>query len=234
MAIATVLAPPGEVTWVAAAVVAVLMVGLWAISIRLGGHPLARKLHEPEEDRRSATLRERWRGVRPLEPGLDLRPAGTSGPDRVAAAAGGCRPWRRPELAGGPRLRAVGARIPVRDRRRRAAAAVQGALGFVGTGDGHRAVALHPSPQLLRRPLRLVGTVAGGADRRRDVVDGDRPAGDDGAADARLGGSAAGARHCERRPKYADYIRRTSGFFPRRPQVGARPAPFATSRGGEP
>jgi steroid 5-alpha reductase family enzyme len=105
MEIATVFAAPGEATEVAAAVIAVLMVGLWLISIRLGdvsivdpawglafvlvaivaavvgdgdpgrrwlllgltavwglrlgGHLLIRKLHEPGEDRRYASMRAR-------------------------------------------------------------------------------------------------------------------------------------------------------------------------------
>jgi steroid 5-alpha reductase family enzyme len=104
MGIATVFAAPGQVTLVAAAVVAVLMTGLWLVSIRLrdvlnvdpvwrpafvmvaivaavagdgdaarrwlllgltavwglrlGGHLLIRKLHEPKEDHRYTTMRE--------------------------------------------------------------------------------------------------------------------------------------------------------------------------------
>ena len=82
-------------------------------------------------------------------------------------------------------------------------------------GDGPRALALHPAPELLRRRVRVVGHLAGRRPRRRVV-----PALT--IAVARVMTYflvfATGARLLEssmmKRPGYPEYAERTSMFFP--------------------
>ena len=93
-----------------------------------------------------------------------------------------------------------------------------------GPGDGPRPVALHPSPELLRRRHRVVGPVA---DRRAAVG---RRAHDPvaGADDVDLtrktGKPLLEQGMADRRPGYADYVARTSGFFPLPPKRTVGPS----------
>jgi steroid 5-alpha reductase family enzyme len=265
MGIATVFAAPGQATWVAAAVVAVLMVGLWLISIglrdvsiidpawgpafvlvaivaaiagdgdpgrrwlllgltavwglRLGGHLLIRKLREPAEDHRYASMRERegaafvpWSLVWIF--GLQgLLVLIVSLPQQVAAGRGGGLNWL---VIPGGLLWAVGFVFEtVGDEQLRRFKARPGSSGEV-MDKGLWRYTRHPNYfgdfcvwwGLWLVALTAAGTwwtaigplvmtvllmrVSGAARLELDIGD--------------------------RRPKYADYIRRTSAFFPRPPK----------------
>ncbi len=104
---------------------------------------------------------------------------------QFSPAAGAPGPARRP---GRPRL---GLRLLLRGRRRRAARALQERPGQQGQAADHRRLALHASPELLRRRRPVVGLLPDRR-RRRRLVDGLQPDPDDAAAGARLGRRPAG------------------------------------------
>ena len=112
----------------------------------------------------------------------------------------------------GAALWAVG--LAFESRRRPAAGAVQGRPGQPREGDGPGPLALHAPPELLRRLLRLVGDLAGRAGHRQRLVDGGRP-GVMSVLLIRVSGAALLERSLSRRREgYADYVARTSAFFP--------------------
>ncbi len=265
MGIATVFAAPGRVTWIAAAVVTVLMLDVWLVSIRLrdvsivdpvwgpafvlvafvaavvgvgdpgrrwllfgltavwglrlGGHLLARKLHEPEEDRRYASLRERegaafvpWSLVWIF--GLQgLLVLIVSLPLQVAAGRGGSLSWL---VVPGCVLWAIGLLFEtVGDEQLRRFKARPDSQGEV-MDSGLWRYTRHPNyfgDFCVWWGLWLVALTAGGTwwtaigPLVMTVLL------------MRVSGAARLERDIgERRPRYADYIRRTSGFFPRPPK----------------
>jgi len=261
MAVASVFAAPGSVTAVAAAVVAVLMLGLWAISIRvrdvsivdpvwgpafalvaltcavvgsgaagrrwlllgltavwglrLGGHLLIRKRHDRGEDHRYASMRERrgdafipWSLVWIF--GLQgLLVLIVSLPLQVAAGRGGGQNWL---VIPGVALWAIGFVCEtVGDeqlRRFKARPDSQGAVMDAGLWRYTR----HPNyfgDFCVWWGLWLVALTAGGTwwtvigPLLMTLLL------------MRVSGAARLERDIgERRPKYADYISRTSAFFP--------------------
>jgi steroid 5-alpha reductase family enzyme len=265
MGIATVFAAPGEVTGVAAAVVAVLMVGLWALSIRLrdvsivdpawgpafvlvaivaalvgrgsperrwlllgltalwglrlGGHLLIRKRHEPAEDRRYASIRERegaafvrWSLVWIF--GLQgLLVLIVSLPLQVAAGRGGDLTWF---VIPGGLLWAIGCVFEtVGDEQLRRFKARPDSKGEV-MDSGLWRYTRHPNyfgDFCVWWGLWLVALTAG---RTWWTAIGPLVM---TALLMRVSGAALLERDIgERRPKYADYIRHTSAFFPRPPK----------------
>ena len=123
------------------------------------------------------------------QPAHGLRAPG--GPDvaGVAAAPGraGVAHARPPDLGRRRRCDRVAGRLRFRGDRRRAAARVQGGPGEPRAGDGSRAVALHPSPELLRRRAPVVGDLPGRQPHPAGLVDGGQPADHDLPADPHLG-----------------------------------------------
>jgi steroid 5-alpha reductase family enzyme len=265
MAIATVFAAPGQATWVAAAVVAVLMVGLWAVSIRLrdvsiidpawgpafvlvaltcalagagdpgrrwlllvltaiwglrlGGYLLVRKLHDRGEDRRYASMRER-RGAAFIPWSLvwifglqGLLVLIVSLPLQVAADRAGGMSW---PVAFGAALWAIGfAFESVGDEQLRRFKARPESGGEVMDAGLWR-YTRHPNyfgDFCVWWGLWLLALTAGGT---WWTVIGPLVM---TLLLMRVSGAARLERDIgERRPQYADYIRRTSAFFPLPPR----------------
>ena len=83
-----------------------------------------------------------------------------------------------------------------------------------GPGDGPRAVALHPSPQLLRRRLLWWGIFLVACVQWQGVLTVLSPVLMTWTLVAKTGKPLLERDMAKRRPGYADYVERTSGFVP--------------------
>jgi steroid 5-alpha reductase family enzyme len=95
--------------------------------------------------------------------------------------------------------------------------------GQPGPGAGHRSVAVHPSSELLRRCLRVVGFVAAAGRQLARCDNCYLPDRDDYLLLKKTGKPLLEAHLSASRPGYAEYVRRTSGFVPLPPRRGGRP-----------
>ena len=191
-----------------------LLFGLTAAwGLRLALHLANRKRKDPAEDRRYARLRKGRGLVRALESRLDLRPPGPAHPGRVAAASGGRQAGAGLDTTIVPGLVSISWAWCSR-RWATFSSPASAPTRRHGPGDGPRPLALHPPPQLLRGRLRVVRPLADRAPGRRYLVDRHRPV-VMAVLLVRVSGAVLLERSIgERRPGYAEYVRRTSAFVP--------------------